>query len=181
MKKVYVILSKTGTILSHMIHACTGEATPHCSLSLDPSLYRMYSFGRRNAYDLFNAGFVHERPDKNVFGRLTNTQCAVYEIEVTEEQYRIIWNVTKQFWQNKETYIFNFPGIVFAWFGYYPKLRNMYYCSQFVAFALQEAGVDFTDKSYLNVRSADFRNSPLTQEIYRGRLQDYWNMVKRPE
>ncbi len=181
MKKIYVIISKTGTILSHMISAATGEPTPHCSLSLDKELYRMYSFGRRNAYDLFNAGLVHERPDKNVFGRLTNTQCVIYEIEVTPEQYRRAWDITKAYWAEKEKYHFNFVGIVLAWVKCYPKFRNSFYCSQFVAHVLQEAGIQVTSKDYLKVRSADFRNSPCLKEIYRGKLQDYWKTVKRPD
>lgn len=181
MKKVYVVLSKTGTILSHIIQACTGEPTPHCSLSLDRNLYRMYSFGRRNAYDLFNAGLVHERPDKHVFGRLTNTRSVIYEIEVTDEQYRTIWNTTKEFWNKKESYHYNFIGIVFAWVKYYPLIRDSYFCTQFVAYVLQKAGVNFTEKNYLEVRAEDFRNSPLLHEVYSGRLQDYWAQVKRPD
>ncbi len=180
MKKIYVILSKTGTILSHIICATTGEPTPHCSISLDKELYRMYSFGRRTAYDIMNAGLVHERPDKNVFGRLVKTESVIYEIEVTPEQYRRAWEVTKAFWMEKEKYYYNYIGIVLAWIKYYPKVRNSYYCSQFVACVLQEAGIKVTDKDYLAVRPEDFRNSPMLKEIYRGRLQDYWKMVKRP-
>lgn len=180
MKKVYVVLSRTGTILSHIIRAATGEPTPHCSISLDKELYRMYSFGRRNAYDLFNAGLVHERPDKNVFGRLVKTESVIYEIEVTPEEYRRIWNITKDFWMEKEKYYYNFAGIVLAWVKCYPAIRNSFYCSQFVAYVLQKAGVKVTAKDYLSVRPADFRNSPALKEIYRGRLQDYWQTVKRP-
>lgn len=179
--KVYIILSKTGTILSHMIQAATGEPTPHCSLSLDRELYRMYSFGRRNAYDLFNAGLVHERPDKNVFGRLTNTKCTIYELEVTPHQFLIIRNTMKEFWKNKEKYHFNFPGIIFAWVKYYPLIPDSFYCSQYVAYVLQKAGISFSDKNFLAVRSEDFRNSPLVKEIYRGKLQDYWKSVKRAD
>lgn len=181
MKKVYVVLSKTGTWLSYLLQMYTKEPVPHCSFSLDKELYHMYSFGRRKPYDTFNVGFVHERPDKNVFGRFRNIRCEIYEVEVTNEQYRIMWNTTKSFWKNKESYKYNTIGIVLALFRFYPEIPDSYYCTQFVAYVLQKAGVAFTDKNYLEMRSEDFRNSPLLHRIYSGNLQEYWAQVKREE
>ncbi len=181
MKKVYVITCKTGTILSHIIKWLTGEPYPHCSISLDKSLYRMYSFGRRTPYDVFNAGLVHERPDKNIFARFPKTTCCIYEIDVTNEQYVTIWNNIKEFWQHKEKYHFNHPGIVAAWVNLYPDIPDFYYCSQFVGCMLEKAGVKYSEKPFRQVRSVDFRESSVTRKIYEGNLLEYWNSVKRPE
>lgn len=178
-RKVYVVLTRTGTILSHLIKIVTGEPYPHCSVSLDRELYKMYSFGRRNAWDPFNAGYVHERPDKNVFGRFKKADCRILELEVTEEQYKIMHHTMKDFWQHKEKYRFNYEGIVAAWFKKYPAGEHVFYCSQFTGYVLEQAGIPYTDKPYRRVRPEDFRTSPVFKVVYEGKLQDYWNMVKR--
>ena len=64
MKKVYVILSYTGTILSKIVKAFTMKQYSHTSISLDENLKQMYSFGRLNPYNPFIGGFVHEKIDE---------------------------------------------------------------------------------------------------------------------
>ena len=92
-----------------------------------------------------------------------------------------MWNTTKSFWKNKESYKYNTIGIVLALFRFYPEIPDSYYCTQFVAYMLQKAGVAVTDKNYLETRSEDFRSSPLLHRIYSGNLQEYWAQVKREE
>lgn len=45
-KKLYIVISQTGSIISKMLKAITGDQYNHVSISLDPRLRVMYSFGR---------------------------------------------------------------------------------------------------------------------------------------
>ena len=53
MKKIYIVLTHTGTILSTIIKSYTHDEFSHVSLSLDINIKEMYSFGRLNAYNPF--------------------------------------------------------------------------------------------------------------------------------
>ena len=53
MKKVYFIVTHTGTTLSKIIKFYTKKEYSHVSISLDEGLNQMYSFGRKHAYNPF--------------------------------------------------------------------------------------------------------------------------------
>lgn len=61
MKKIYIIMSFTGTILSRIIKMYEHDKYCHVSISLDKKLNQMYSFGRLNPYNTFIGGLVHEK------------------------------------------------------------------------------------------------------------------------
>ena len=70
MKKVYVVLSHTGTILSKIIRMRTGAEYTHASIALDINLKKMYSFGRLNPYFAFLGGFVREGKNFGTFKKI---------------------------------------------------------------------------------------------------------------
>ena len=82
-RKIYIVLTYTGTILSKIIRVYTKAEFCHVSLSLDKRLNKMYSFGRLNPYNPFIGGFVHEGINIGTFKRFKNTKAEIYEIEVT--------------------------------------------------------------------------------------------------
>ena len=86
MKKIYIVLTHTGTLLSKLIKKYTKYDFSHVSIALDIELKEMYSFGRLRPSNPFFAGFVHEYIDKGTFKRFYNTTAKIYSLEVTEEQ-----------------------------------------------------------------------------------------------
>ena len=72
MKKIYIILTHTGTTLSKIIKNYTKDEFSHVSISLDKDLNEMYSFGRLNPYNPFWGGFVHEGINFGTFKRFKN-------------------------------------------------------------------------------------------------------------
>ena len=175
-RHLYVMLSMTGTPLSRAIRFSTKEPYSHCSISLDRELHEMYSFGRLIKWTMIFAGLVHEVPDRNVYRLYEHTLCAIYEVDVTEEQYKEAKEYLKRLWNRRKYLSYNTPGLVLARFNRYPAIPNSYYCSQFVGLVLQHIGVNFTEKSYRAVRPNDFRNNPNLKLVCEGELRDYWNM-----
>ena len=88
MKKIYIILTHTGTNLSKLIKNYTKDEFSHVSIALDRELKYMYSFGRLHPYNPFWAGFVHEFIDDGTFKRFYLTKTRIYSLEVTEQQYQ---------------------------------------------------------------------------------------------
>ena len=86
MKKIYIILTHTGTALSTIIKYYTKDEFSHISISLDENLEEMYSFGRLNPYNPFWGGFVHESIKNGTFKRFKNTRTEIYSLNIENEQ-----------------------------------------------------------------------------------------------
>lgn len=91
MKMIYFVLTYTVTILSRVIHIYTKQEFCHSSLSLDCELNEMNRFGGYWAYKPFIGGFIKEDVDSGTFKRFCNTKAAIYSLEVTNWQYRLIY------------------------------------------------------------------------------------------
>ncbi|MDF2713668.1 MAG: hypothetical protein K0R28_593 [Paenibacillus sp.] len=87
-KKVYILLTDTGTWLSKMIKAYTKEPFNHASLAFDEDMQEVYSFGRKHESNPFLGGFVKENLLSPLFlDDKRETTCAVYCIEVGKAAY----------------------------------------------------------------------------------------------
>lgn len=171
MKKIYIILTHTGTALSKIIKGFTKDEFSHVSIALDIELKEMYSFGRVNPYNPFWGGFVHEYIDKGTFKRFYKTRAKVYSLEITEQQYESIKNYIEQIKNNKENYKFNIIGLFAAGFHKKIKKQKSFYCAEFVKYVMEKADIK-TDLPDI-VKPENFKNMNELQEIYGGLLRKY--------
>ena len=100
MKKIYLVLTHTGTTLSTIIKCYTKDEFSHISIALDEELNEMYSFGRLHANNPFIGGFVHESIDFGTFKRFKNTQTEIYSLEIDNNKYEDISNEINAFKNN---------------------------------------------------------------------------------
>ena len=171
MKKIYIVLTFTGTMLSRVVHIYTKQEFCHSSLSLDKDLNEMYSFGRYWAYNPFIGGFVKEEIDSGTFKRFYNTEAAIYALEVTDCQYKLIKKEIKRMKKSKGEYSFNFLGLCAIAFHKRIKRKNKYYCSEFVKHLLDIGNIDNNLPDM--VRPQDFENIDNVELIYKGKLKDF--------
>ena len=171
MKKVYIIMSQTGTILSRLIKLRTGCEFGHVSLSLDKDLDKMYSFGRLNPYNPFIGGFVHERVDSGTFKRFKNTVCEIVEYEVTDEQYKNIERIIRKLEKGFERINFNVLGMALGGLNIKIERTGYLYCAEFVKYLLEDSGIE--TKLPDIIKPEDFKNLENTTIIYKGLLSQY--------
>lgn len=170
MKKIYIVLTYTGTLLSKIVKIYTRKKYSHVSIALEKDLKNMYSFGRKNPYLLLPAGYVQEGINIGTFKRFKNTKAAIYSLEISDEQYNAIISIINDFNNNPNKYSFNIIGLFFAIFRIKLK-RNKMYCAEFVKYVL--------DKSNINtnlpdcVRPNDFKHIKELELIYTGKLSNY--------
>ena len=107
MKKVYIILTNSGSLLSKVIKFYTKKEYTHVSISLDRGLRKMYSFGRLKACNPFIGGFVHESTNHGTFKRFKNTTTCIFSVDVEEEEYETIKQTIKEFKRQRRIYKFN--------------------------------------------------------------------------
>lgn len=172
-KCVYIVISKTSTIPSNVIKMWTKEPYAHTSIALDIELNKMYSFARKKLNNPFNCGFITEDITKGVFGRDVNTACRIGRLWVTPTEYRRIRGILKSFQKNKASYKYNYIGIFGVMINRAVERKYNYFCSQFVYYVLQKAGVKMFDKPPGLAKPEDFRVWSELELVYEGKLNQY--------
>ncbi len=171
MKKIYIVLTHTGTALSRIIKTFTKDEFSHSSIALDKDLKQMYSFGRLDPYNPFVGGFVHEAIDDGTFKRFYKTRTKVYSLEVTDEQYEIMKHTIVQIQKEKNTYHFNRLGLFAV--GLHRKIQreHAFYCAEFVKYILGKAEIG--EELPEIIKPEDFKKIKGLQEVYQGFLRKY--------
>ena len=172
MKKLYIVLAHTGTILSRIIKMKTGAEYTHSSIALDENLDEMYSFGRKYSYIAFIGGFVKEGASFGTYKRFYNTEISIFELNVTYEQYNKIQEIIEYVKLHKDEYKFNILGLFLAGFNRKRKQEKTYYCAEFVKKVLEKADVDVSNLPEV-IKPENFKNLKDSKLIYKGLLKDY--------
>ena len=170
-KKIYIILTYTGTFLSKIIRIYTKAEYSHVSLSLDRELNKMYSFGRLRPYNPFVGGFVHEGINRGTFKRFKNTKAEIYSINVTNKQYNKIKCQIKEIENNKDEYKFNRLGLFLTALNYRYTKEKSFYCSEFVKYLIEGANIDLDLPDI--VKPIDFKEIMELEFLYKGILKNY--------
>ena len=173
MRKIYIILTHTGTILSTIIRYYTKDEFSHISIALDADLEQMYSFGRLNPYNPFWGSFVHEYIDKGTFKRFKKTRAEVYSMFVTDEQYEKAQKIIRYFNNNKEKYKFNILGLACVSINKRIIRKNTFYCAEFVRHVLKMSGVTEVNELPEIIRPENFKELQNMRLEYQGLLKKY--------
>ena len=138
MNTIYLLLTNTNSVLSTMIGAITHDKYNHISIALDQDLTEVYSFGRLEPNNPLHGGFTKEDVVSDFFSR---ANCQIHELQLTNEQYNQLLASINKFKRTDSLYRYNLLGLVPA-ARKIPWDRDYYYfCSEFVATVLIEAGV----------------------------------------
>ena len=171
MKRIYIILTHTGTLLSKIIKMYTKDEFSHVSISLDIELKQMYSFGRLNPYNPFWGGFIHERVNSGTFKRFKNTIAGIVELEVTDEQYDNLRNIIKKMEERINPYRFNILGLILVGFNIKYEMEDHFYCAEFLKYLFEECNIE--NNLPRLVAPDDFKNLKGIKYIYKGKLSEY--------
>lgn len=170
-KKVYIILTYTGTLLSKVIRRYTKFEYSHVSIATDNELNEMYSFARIRPYNPFVAGFIQENPHEGTFKRFKNTSTEIYSMTVSRKQYCKIRKNLNVMKENRSEYHYNILGLFALIFHKKLKRDKTFYCAEFVQYILDTSEVE--NNLPVLVKPADFMGLDNIQIEYKGRLQDY--------
>lgn len=171
MKKIYIVLTYTGTILSKLVKMYTRREFSHVSIALDEDLKEMYSFGRRNAYNPFVAGFVHEGLDRGTFRRFKKTKTRIYSMQIPDEKYDKVVEIIKGIREHKNDYDFNIIGLFAVAVNLKFRREKSFYCAEFVKYVLEQSKIA-KDLPEL-IQPEDFKNIEGLNVEYSGILREY--------
>lgn len=173
MKKIYIISTYTGTVLSSIIKRISRKPYSHISIALDESLNTMYSFGRLNPRNPLFAGFVEEGIDKGLYEIRKNTICRVYSMEVSEESFKSLHENIEDIADRRNLYRYDVLSLITIPLGIQRNPEYGYVCSSFVADVLSKSGINILDKEHFFVQPNDFFDLPGLTLEYEGLLSKY--------
>ena len=172
-RHIYIVISQTGTLLSRFLKLVTKAEYNHASISLVPDLSTMYSFGRKNPYDPFRAGFVAESARFGTFKRFSNTRIVVLDIAVSQEQYDAISRRISTMLALKQHYRYNYLGLWLAFLRIRYRQKRCFYCSEFVKDILEKQDIHGVSQLASIVQPIHFLSLPTAQQVYVGLLREY--------
>lgn len=169
MADIYVLLIRSDTIFSRLIHFVTKAEFTHASISFDSNCDRVYGFSRKYAGLPLPAGFVREGVQRGLMRKSSNAPFALLRAKISEEQYRILEKrFEKMLAEGKFHY--SVTGPFLCYFGIKRKKQYHYFCSQFVAEVLQECGVIPDNKPPSLYQPVEFVSMKELELCKRGRL-----------
>lgn len=167
---IYIVLTRTNTIISKLIHILTNAEYTHAAISLDSELEHMYSFGRRWTYNPFIGKFKHEDIDEGAYKFSSVLPGLIMEIEVSKEQYIKANGLLDEFIMNSNYYKYNYMGLFHNLLNMGVCYDNRFLCSEFVYHILKESGIaDFKESRNL-IKPQDLLNLD-GNIIYKGDLK----------
>ena len=128
MKTIYILLTRSGTLLSKLVYAATGASYTHASMAFDAELSCLYSSTRKNGYTMFPAGPSKEYLNRGVFRLRDNAPCALYALEVSDEAYSHALCRAEEFMRHSEEYSFNTLGLILCGLHIRWQRRRHYFC-----------------------------------------------------
>lgn len=112
MKTIYILLTRSGTLLSHLVYRITGANYTHASIAFEEDMRCLYSSTRKNGYTMFPAGPSKEFLNRGVFKLRGDMPCALYALKVSEEAYLRAKRRADHMMAHGELYRFNMLGLL---------------------------------------------------------------------
>ena len=171
---VYVVVMHTGSVVSTVIKKATGDLYSHASISFDPSLTNMYSFGNKRIKGKAFANGFKKEDIHNEFFSSRNIPYAMYMVPVTKEELVAMKKRLDYFVQNENKFSFDMIGLVKIFFGIADNPENRYFCSRFVMDVLNAGrpADPYTQEESL-VKPQDLAETNFARYVMGGYLKDY--------
>ena len=172
MKTIYILLTRSSTILSKMVHLVTTDTYTHASIAFDKDLKMLYSSSRKNGRTMFPAGPCTERLDSGYYHEHGQIPCAIYELPVSDETYENARLEVERIMEKAGEYHFNIIGLLLCHFNIpYPRKRH-FFCSQFVSEVLSRSRALELPKDTSLMRPSDYTRLPGLFCRFCGRLNE---------
>ncbi len=172
MKNVYIVLTKSDTVISKIIGLVTKEPFTHASISFDDSLEVMYSFSRYYPCLPLPAGMMQENIRDGFYRHRGHIPCKVLSLQVDDKTFYSAREVCRSMMIRREEYNYSVIGLILCSFSIKREFRHKYFCSQFVSKVLSECCGASLPKPACLMHPADILYIPGVKPVYSGELED---------
>lgn len=171
MKSIYILLTKSNTILSRIVYLITADTYTHASISFDKNFNFLYSSSRKNGRTIFPAGPCREYLLRGYYKKNPYIPCAVYELRVSDEVYEKARREAEGIIRNADKYHFNIIGLVLCRMNIPYHRKYNFFCSQFVSEVLHRSQALSLPKDTSLMRPCDYMELPELRLLFKGNLK----------
>jgi len=176
-KSIYVILTRTNSLLSKLIQLVKKDMYTHAAISLNKDLTRMYSFGRKYTYLPFMGCLGIETIEAGIYKKQSYLPGVVLEIKVEQWQYEKAKTILDSFINDSKKYKFHYAGLIDHILQREVKLENKFLCSDFIYYVLKSCGVLNLNTPENLVRPQDIFLGLSHKIIYEGDLKKFQSSI----
>lgn len=167
MKTIYILLTRTQSILSRTVRLVTADPYTHAAIAFDQDFRVLYSSARWNGQDMFPCGPCREYLHRGFYAR-HKTPCAVYALQVEEDVYERAKAEVARIIDNQKQYHFNIIGLLLCRLGIPFRRKTYFFCSQFVGEILCRSGALELPAEPCLIRPSDYTRLPQLQLRFQG-------------
>lgn len=168
MKTIYILLTRSETIVSKIVHLVTSDTYTHASIAFDGNLQTLYSSSRKNGHTMFPAGPCTESIYSGYYKRHSTIPCAVYELQVSDEAYENAKLEVERIMTDADQYYYNIIGLLLCQFNISYHRKHYFFCSQFVGEMLRRSQAVSFSKDTSLLKPSDYMRLPELQCRFRG-------------
>ena len=169
-KTVYILLSRSITLPSRIIHFFTGGEFTHTSVGLEGPDGVFYSFGRLHIKRPLPGGMVREQVGRGFYAHFSKTPCCLVSLKISEEAFAELETRLARMYARRRELRYNIIGLGACFFRISLPRRDAYFCSQFVAEMLIQSGAAKLPYPPEATKPMDFTMLPGLQVLYRGAI-----------
>lgn len=166
-RTIYILLTRSGTWFSRLIHFATRDSYTHASIGLDGPSGPFYSFARKYRHFALPAGLVEEQ----VTVHRRAIPCCLYSLTVSEDTYFRLRRQLRSMYAQREEYRYSVLGVFACYFNLSLQRRHHFFCSQFVAGLLEDCGAVELPKPPTLVRPVDLCQLKDLHPVHQGALE----------
>ena len=170
MTYLYILLTRSSSLLSRLIRRGTGDEYTHVSLALDGYLDSLCSFARLRPGFPLPAGLVRESLYEGYYSSNRYIPCMLLALPVEETVYLRVRSRVEEMLDYREGYRYDIRGLFLCWLGRESRRPRHYFCSRFVGEVLEQSGALPLPKPAGLLRPEDFLHLPGLLCLYRGPL-----------
>ena len=165
--RVYILLTRSGTWFSRLIHFATRDDYTHASIGLEGPEGPFYSFARKHPHFALPAGLVEEQ----VSSRRRCVPCCLYALTVNDQVYFQLRARLTTMYERRAHYHYSLLGALACFLNLPFQRQRHYFCSQFVADLLENCHAMELPKPPALVRPGDFCSMDALTPVHRGLLE----------
>ncbi len=171
MRTLYLVLTRSSSIVSKIIHAITDADYTHIALAFDKELSCLYSSGRKNGKTMFPAGPCRES-FKNDLYQSGRVPCKVYELPVSDEVYDLAKQEVEDILKNADEYHYNIIGLLLCRMQISLNREHHFFCSQFVSEVLERSNALNLPKASSLMSPSDYMKLPQLKCCFEGYIDE---------
>lgn len=173
MKKIYILLAQSDTLISQSIRFFTKAPYNHAALGVDDTLHEYWTFGRKLRFFPVWGGFIQEKIKEGMYHHHPETRCRISALQVTDAEYEEVCAMLRHYRQHRKEYRYNHAALFGGLIDRPLYMDKRHTCAEFVATVIQRCGIHTFAKPLPLTQPFELTQIPGLEPVFEGLMADF--------